>query len=744
MVAGLDVVGVVVGARQVLEDELHGTQGKAVGVVGRHDRDIGLEGVREDIDARGGGQALGLGHHVVGVDNGHVGHELVVGQRPLGAGLGVGDDGERRHLGAGAGGGGDGHEEGLGAALGVLVDALADVHEVHGHVLEALLGVLIHGPHDLAGVHGGAAADGDDAVGVEGAQQLQALQAVLQLGVGRDGPEARVGDALLVKRRLDLRGEAGGVQEGVGHDEGALLAVDLGELAQGDGHAALLEEDLLGGTEPQHVLTPLCDGLDVEQVLGADVAGDGVAAPGAAAQREGGSHLEVIEVADAALGGGGVDEDAAGLHGLVVLLDLLLLVDVDVEGGGVAVTAVGDEALGLGDGLVEGLGLVHAQDRGELLVRHLLGGVNALDLADEDLGALGHLDAGDLGDGVGALADDLGVDGAVDDDGLADTVQLVALEEVAAAGSELGLDGVVYVGEDSHGLLGGADHAVVEGLGVDDGVDGQLDVGGGVDDDRGVAGADAQRGLAGGVGGGDHARAAGGQDDVGVVHQLVGELQGGHVDPVDDALGGAGGLGGLADDTGGLGGALLGTRVRGDEDGVAGLQGQQALEDGGGGGVGGRDDGGHDSHGLGDLLEAHGGVVLDDAAGLHVLVLVVDVLGGVVVLDDLVLHDAHAGLLHGHLGQGDALLVGGHGGLVEDLVDLLLGEGGELGLRGTHLLETGLQRLDAVDGGGLDLLSHASSYFPGRTSKGCARSHRELGLAGELGLCAHRVYRPSL
>ena len=79
----------------------------------------------------------------------------------------------------------------------------------------------------------------------------------------------------------------------------------------------------------------------------------------------------------------------------------------------------------------------------------------------------------------------------------------------------------------------------------------------------------------------------------------------------------------------------------------------------------------------GSAIEAEGLILLDDAAGLHVFVGVVDVLCSVVVLDDLVLHHAHAGLLHGHLGQGDALHVGGLGGLEEDAVHLLLGVGGE-------------------------------------------------------------------
>ena len=119
-----------------------------------------------------------------------------------------------------------------------------------------------------------------------------------------------------------------------------------------------------------------------------------------------------------------------------------------------AVAAVGDEALGLGDGVVEVGRLIHAEYGAELLVRHLLGEPHGLDLADEDLGGFGNLDAGDLGDAPGGLADDLGVDGAVDDDRLADAVEFLALEEVAAATLELGLGlGVGLIAHHGHALL---------------------------------------------------------------------------------------------------------------------------------------------------------------------------------------------------------------------------------------------------------------------------------------------------
>ena len=74
-----------------------------------------------------------------------------------------------------------------------------------------------------------------------------------------------------------------------------------------------------------------------------------------------------------------------------------------------------------------------------------------------------------------------------------------------------------------------------------------------------------------------------------------------------------------------------------------------------------------------------------------------DVLGGVVVLDDLVLHHAHAGLSLGHLGQRNPGLVRRHGRLLADLVHLLLGKGGKHCLGFPHLRQLGFQAFHRVD-----------------------------------------------
>ena len=161
--------------------------------------------------------------------------------------------------------------------------------------------MLIQHPHDLSSVHCGAAAERDDHVGVEAAHCFCALLGGDQGRVRLNVRESGVGDAHFVELIGDRLEIAVFIQERVCDKEGSLLAHDVAQLLQCDGHAASLDIDLFGCSEPKHILSPLGNGLDVEQVLHADVLGNGVAAPGAAAQRERGSELEVIQIADTAV-----------------------------------------------------------------------------------------------------------------------------------------------------------------------------------------------------------------------------------------------------------------------------------------------------------------------------------------------------------------------------------------------------------------------------------------------------------
>ena len=109
-----------------------------------------------------------------------------------------------------------------------------------------------------------------------------------------------------------------------------------------------------------------------------------------------------------------------------------------------------------------------------------------------------------------------------------------------------------------------------------------------------------------------------------------------------------------------------------DDDAVAGLEANQRLENGGRRGVSGRDDRRDNADRFCNLHHAECFVALQHTDGLRVLVGVVDVFSGVVVLDDLIFHHAHAGFFHRHLRQRDAHVVRGEGSCLENLVHLLL------------------------------------------------------------------------
>ena len=446
-------------------------------------------------------------------------------------------------------------------------------------------------------------------------------------------------------------------------------------------------------------------------MLDAHILRHGVSAPAAAAQGQGGGQPEVIQVADAALGGGGVDKDPAGLHSGGEGIQLVLGVHrVQIDRGGVAEAPVPDQPVGNVQRVGKVLCPVHGQHGRELLVGEGLAEVRRVHFTNEDLGALRHRHPRQGGDGVGGLAHDPGVQSAIHKNGAAKLLRLLLRQQMAAPGGELLPDGVIHVIQHHYALLGSADHTVVKGLGVDHGGHGQQNIGAVVNDGRGVAGAHAQGGLAGGVGGLYHAGAAGSQDQVRFPHDLIGQLQAGHIDPADDPLGSAGLYSRLQNHLGGGNGAGLCPGVGADDNGVPGLQADQGLEDGGGGGIGGGDHRGDDADGFRDPLDAVSFVGLQDAAGPGVLVGVVNVLGGVVILDHLVLHNAHARLGHGHLCQRNAHLVGRNGSRLENLVHLLLAVACEHLLRLTAALQS-LRKLLSIRNDGIGLFHRASSFL---------------------------------
>ena len=207
------------------------------------------------------------------------------------------------------------------------------------------------------------------------------------------------------------------------------------------------------------------------------------------------------------------------------------------------------------------------------------GDVHAFHFTDEDFRILRHGYSCQLGNGVSLLPDNFGVKSAVNDNGFAHMFGLFLVEEVAAAVGELFFHRLIYLSMDDNRLLRGADHAVVKSFGMYDGADCQQQIRRFVNNRRSIARADSQSRFAAGVGRFDHARASGGENDVCFLHNSVCEVEGGDVNPSDDALRRTGFNGGVKHHFGCGDGGVFCLGVRADDDAVACLQSQEGLKD---------------------------------------------------------------------------------------------------------------------------------------------------------------------
>ena len=419
---------------------------------------------------------------------------------------------------------------------------------------------------------------------------------------------------------------------------------------------------------------------DVQKMHGVDVIGSGRTADSAAAQGEGGE--EAGGEAHAAMGGGGVHHDTGNGLLQTEFTDHFFVVGVDGEG--VADAAVVQQGVAELAGFLPVIDDIEADDGGELFLGEGGVGANAGFVGDEQAGAFGDADAGDLGDGLSIAAHDGGVHGAVAafHDGL-HLGEVVAFEEEAALGDDFTLDVGSDDGVADDGLFGGADGAVVESLGGEDLGHSVLHVGAAFDVGRHVAGAHAEGGGTGAVGSLHHAGAAGGEDEVGDLHEFGAAFEGGHAHAAHEVGAHAALVQGFLNILDGSGDALLGGGMGGEDDGVAGLQGDERLVDDSGGGVGGGHHTGDDADRHGDLDHLVDLVFFKDADSLHVLDAGIDLLCGEQVLGLLVGSLAVAGLFVSHLGQFFGMSDADFGNGFDDSVDAILAKLRVLSLSGT-------------------------------------------------------------
>ena len=563
------------------------------------------------------------------------------------------------------------------AVGGIVGHPLAGVQERHGQLFERLLRMLVEQPHRLARVEHRPAADGDQDIGLDPLQQRHSALDGLLVGLRSDlGEGVHVPGGQLAAQHLHhptLVGEVVG-------DDHHCLAIQFAQIVQRAG----VEERVGRHPEPLRRSPALRDGLDVEQLAVVDVLGRARPAPGSAAQRERRGQI-VVDAAECADRGRRVDQDAAGAHRQRIGVDHRLVVAVDRRG--VPQPAVlGHQHRGVDRGLHIG-GAHQAQHRHQLLLHQwVLGEFVEIrgQRREQDLGAGRNAETRAGGQLRRLLADGVHRHLVATAEGeLGDLGGLLRAEHPGAHPLELGDHLVVDLVVNDAGLLGGADHRGVKGFRDQDVDDRTPDVGGLVDVDRGVARPDAQRRLTGLVGQFDDLRSAGDPDEVdfGVVEQVVGDVVRGVRDHLQRAGRHAGRLGRLPQDLHRAFAAPNRVRRGAEQHRVAGLGGHDRLEQHRRGGVGDRGERQHHTDGLGDVDDVVLDILVDHADRLLVAQVVVEELGGHVVLDDLVLEDPEAGLLDRQAGQFPG---GAHPGAdhrLDDPVHLLLVELAELARR---------------------------------------------------------------
>ena len=662
------------GLFQILEHQPYGLHGLAVRVVAGHDRSVGLYGVCQDIKACRCRKGSRLVHDKIRIHYGHVRSQGVVRNRVLYASLLVRDDRKGRHFRACARGRGDADHLRLAAEFRKGDNALSYVHEAQGNVVQLHGGHLVHEPDYLGSVHGRAAAKGNEQIRLKAVGKLKDAFCRSHVRVRVHVAEDAHIHAEFVQNIRHL-GDKAKVHHGLVRDDQAALLVRV--FLQGRAQAAKLEVDLARHAEPEHVFPSAGHGLDVHEMFHPDVLAHGIAAPAAAAKCQRRGHAEVVDIANGTLGGRHVDERAARGHALFENLHPLLAGLVRVEGRGVASTAKQDELARHLHCRFKVLCLIEAKHRGELFVGKGIRGIYGRALGYEHLGLRGNLDARHIRYSGSGLAHDIRVQAPLGKDHACKLLSLFRPCEPGTVAQELLAHCVSHAFHHDHGLLGGADHAVVEGLAEQNGVHGHADVGLLVDDDRGVACTHANGRRAGAVGGVHHAGPASCQDErnAPVAHELARGLHGGMLYAGKDIFRSARFHCGLQNEHDGFPGGLGRTGVGRKDSAVSGLEANQCLEDGCGGGVGSGHYAGHNAQGFRYLAVAVHGVVGYHAAGGHVLVLVIDVFRGKVVLDDLVFHNAHACLLDSHAGKVYAVGCSHCRCVVEDGVHLFLGVG---------------------------------------------------------------------
>ena len=220
LVAGVEVIAIGDGFRQVFLDHVDGLQGSGIRQWVRSGGDISFDGVRQRIHARCGREARRHALHEDRVVDSDLRRDAPVEDGHLDLAARIRDDAETRDLGSRAGRRVDGHQR----------DHLV-LGDVDALVVVDLAAVGCNEADGLGAVVRRTAAEGDDAVTALLFEGLDASHDILVRRVRLSTAEDVSRQALVLEDLLDIVGHAGFRQEGICDDHRMRAIEALHELA---------------------------------------------------------------------------------------------------------------------------------------------------------------------------------------------------------------------------------------------------------------------------------------------------------------------------------------------------------------------------------------------------------------------------------------------------------------------------------------------------------------------------------
>ena len=326
------------------------------------------------------------------------------------------------------------------------------------------------------------------------------------------------------------------VQEGVCYDEAAFLAHHIFQLIQSNRQAAFFEVNFFRGSHPEHVLSPLSNSLDINQMFHTNVFRYRVSTPGTTAKCQRWYEFEVVKISDTTLRRWSIDQDSAGLHCCCMFCHFFFLIHIDIQRRGMSISTVSYKLFCFCDRFVECFCLVHGKYRRKFLVCKLFTDIYRFYFTDQDLGFCRNCNACHLCNRSSFLSNDLGIQCTIDQDCFSYFFNLIFLQEVASSILKFFFNCFIYTFENCYGLFGCTDHTIIKCFGVNDRVYCQTNICSVINDNRCVSGANSKCRFSGRICRFNHSRTTCCKNDVSFFHYKICKFKARYIDPSDNAF----------------------------------------------------------------------------------------------------------------------------------------------------------------------------------------------------------------